>query len=704
MKKRIFALFVTIVMVVGILPLGTVAAEAHEHSCEDGDYTTVDSDSHSYICSCGEEVVEDCTFDWDTWNDENHMTGCAHCYNFIFEEPHNMVDCECTYENCGYKNHTVETWTAFTDEYGSHHTGHCSSCDKDIVENHSFVPDYTESEHWWVCVDCGYVEEEPRKAHTSFSDWFGTSGNQHYCYCEGCGYKKHAPHVDENGDGICDIETCSGEVCVDSNKDHVCDVCDEPINYLCTDANGDHSCDADNCAIVLMYEECTDTNDDHVCDEEKCARHMLEVCIDENGDYLCDECGENCCYHFLPSAVNNKNGTHSGVCEICSENVTVRCLSNYSDIYYIVSADAHIKTCICGYKGATNAHVYKEEYYAGSSAAGHWFACDHCYMEKFEPHKASDGVCELCGHKIVETFDVYVGGVGLKDGQYINKDLKVSASKPKGGYAYYKDGTLELNGFTYTGVGILWQKGDGFESYSPIFTTKDIVLKLTGENRLSSTAKTVESDEDEEDELFIYGDGIASVGKITVTGDGSLTIHATDDGIQITEGDFVMESGTLILGSIEYNSDGSVKSRVDIGDDGIDLDVGSMTFGGGTLSITAYDHGVDANGAITVSGGAIVMNVGDDGLESDGTVTIEGGSLDITAADISIVSKKLIIPEKTDEPTPDAPTSENEKDPQGGADAKIIKNILIITACIVIALAIAFGVIFVVKKKKKTKN
>ena len=263
--------------------------------------------------------------------------------------------------------------------------------------------------------------------------------------------------------------------------------------------------------------------------------------------------------------------------------------------------------------------------------------CDVCWADHYEAHTASNGTCEVCELELAETFDVYVGGVGLKDGQYLDNAGNVTATKPEGGYAYYKDGILELNGFVYEGIGVMWQESEYFESYAPVFASKDLILRLTGENRLSSTAKT------EEEDFYLYGDGIAATGSLTVRGEGSLTVLSTDDGINVKDGNFTMESGALTLGDLEYNADGSLKHNDEIGDDGIDVDNGNLSFGGGTLSIIADDHGMDVSGSISISGGTVNIVAGDDGIEANETVTITGGKIHIEADDEMIRGSSVTV-------------------------------------------------------------
>ena len=137
--------------------------------------------------------------------------------------------------------------------------------------------------------------------------------------------------------------------------------------------------------------------------------------------------------------------------------------------------------------------------------------CDVCSYERYEAHTAGSGQCNECGDTLAEIFDLYVGGVGLKDGFYLSNDGKTSEEKPEGGYAYYHEGILELNGFTYVGEGAIWQNAsEEYQSSAAIFFVKDTTVRLVGENLLSCTFGAEEGVDDETG-IYLYGDGIAAL-------------------------------------------------------------------------------------------------------------------------------------------------------------------------------------------------
>ena len=108
--------------------------------------------------------------------------------------------------------------------------------------------------------------------------------------------------------------------------------------------------------------------------------------------------------------------------------------------------------------------------------------------------------------------DVKVNGVSLGDGKYLASNTATTANssstKPSSYVAWYKDGTLTLNG--YKGTGIVLQGAPA----------ADLIIKLIGDNTITTTTH----------ETGIQGNSAA--GSITITADsgsnGNLTIDMTN--------------------------------------------------------------------------------------------------------------------------------------------------------------------------------
>ena len=108
--------------------------------------------------------------------------------------------------------------------------------------------------------------------------------------------------------------------------------------------------------------------------------------------------------------------------------------------------------------------------------------------------------------------EVKVNGVSLGDGKYLASNIATTANssstKPSSYVAWYKDGTLTLNG--YEGTGIVLQGAPA----------ADLIIKLIGDNTITTTTH----------ETGIQGNSAA--GSITITADsgsnGNLTIDMTN--------------------------------------------------------------------------------------------------------------------------------------------------------------------------------
>lgn len=599
MKKRIFALLTAALMLVAVFSVN-VFAEEHVHASS-GEIKEHGTSQHSYVCSCGETVIEDCVFESNVYNETSHWKECLYCHNLIEEKPHTMVNCECTHESCLYTDHDIDNWTP-SEESARDHVGLCSKCNETVTAHHGYIMDYTEDIHWWVCVYCDLKEEGSEGEH-SFGDFRYYSANHHHKVCN-CGYALYEAHEDKNNDGICDVDTCAAnDICIDDGLDHICDECEVSLQYLCTDNDGNH-----------------------ICDLEACKRYLIERCTDKNNDLLCDECTQNMCYHSLENITSNGDMTHTGVCFDCGETITEKC----QKIQLNCDSEKHTWMCICDHTFESEKHSFDDNIIMLRSQAGHWILCDMCAFDKFEAHTDTEDECEACGLTLSGLFDIYVGGVGLSSGQYLDNSGRVSETKPDGGYAYYKDGVLELNGYVYEGNGFMWGEDlnvdESIKYYAPIFSKNDLVLMLLGDSSIANG--------DDLEEV----DGVVTIGGLTVKGTGSLSVLATGDGIQVKNGDAVIESGTLTLGLITHNAYGSTNVNIEIGDDGFDLDGGSLEIRGGTVNINSDDNAMDILKNITISGGTLTIVADDDGIDSDGDIVISGGTVTVEADDNCIDS------------------------------------------------------------------
>ena len=173
--------------------------------------------------------------------------------------------------------------------------------------------------------------------------------------------------------------------------------------------------------------------------------------------------------------------------------------------------------------------------------------------------------------------EVYVGGVGMNDGDYLAVGATATqTTKPSGGYAYYKDGKLTLNNYSYEGKGYLYNSSKVY--YAVIYSKNDLTLELIGNNTLTQTKFYFD---------MIYVDGA----NLTVGGDGKLT--GTAEGYALFA----------------------------------DKDI---TINGGTVEVSAYSTSILSYGDVIINGGDIVAKSADRmGIHGSDNITINGG--DVTA-------------------------------------------------------------------------
>lgn len=596
---------------------GNIGLEfVHIHESISG-YEPVTENTHRFECECGETITEDCDFSWHTYNDDVHYTGCDYCTNKINVGAHIFEGCYCTGENCGYDIHEVEEWVT-SEENPEIHTGICTKCEEILTEEHRpYALIHDEKGHWYVC-KCGEVFEETYETHNINPDWEPYSGTQHYKYCDTCSYQIIEDHVDEDADAICD--KCEDEIhiCIDEDGDHYCDECQEFIEGLCTDDDGNHICDSENCAKKMEW-LCSDENGDHTCDNEKCQRHMKELCSSEDGTVYCDICDRNFCAHEnLISHESLGDGTHSGICDYCGEEVTEDCYV----WEYVYDEEKHYERCICEYVLDEKEHTFEEGYIYKTSVAGHWLGCDDCAFEKYEEHKFSEGEC-ICGTEENEVHDIYVGGKALENGEYIDNEGNITTQKPAGGYAYYKDGVLELNKYKFIGKGVLSLLDIDIsqEQYAAVFATKDLTIKLVGENTIAETS----TDEME----GIYGNSIFVIGDLTFEGEGRLSIPEGNDGIEVHDGTVTIKEGHVEIGTYDP-----------VTDDGLDIENGNLIIDGGYLNVHSEDHGADVEGDFNMKKGTALITAGDDGLNIMRDIKVSGGQMRVDAEDYGFDSEE----------------------------------------------------------------
>ena len=137
---------------------------------------------------------------------------------------------------------------------------------------------------------------------------------------------------------------------------------------------------------------------------------------------------------------------------------------------------------------------------------------------------------------------VAVGPIaGLQDDFYTASGTTgVTLVEPDGGYAYYNDGVLELNNYTYAGYG---EGDDGHGASCVISASGDLTIRLVGNNTLTASDMGI----------FVHG-------SLTITGDGTLTLLGDID----TYNAVLRIEGGIIHATAAYTTIGGNASKVEL--------------------------------------------------------------------------------------------------------------------------------------------
>ena len=253
-------------------------------------------------------------------------------------------------------------------------------------------------------------------------------------------------------------------------------------------------------------------------------------------------------------------------------------------------------------------------------------------LDKYIPesHKDYDYI------KVEKTPAIWVGGIGLFEGDYLKQSASATTTtNPGDKYAHYSDGKLTLKNFSYTGVGLGY--GDG--KYAAIYSDKAFELVLVGSSTVKATNDTVDPS------------GIYAGADLTISGDGSLTITAEDQGVFAANGNVTVNSGNVKITAPGYGIDANASKKaitVNGGTVTVDAECGirtkTATVAGGSVTVTASDIGMSVS-SLTISGGNVAVTATNNGINASG-VTVKDGNVTVTADGIGVNATANVIIEK----------------------------------------------------------
>ncbi len=290
--------------------------------------------------------------------------------------------------------------------------------------------------------------------------WGPAGDNKHTAYCTSAfctdyeGSLKSVDCADETDDHLCDECTQEISECVDTTpKDHVCDICDEPMagneNCADTEGDGDHNCD--HCGEAMDGDECSDDDDDHLCDEcntpvSTCVDttpkdHFCDICGEEmegnedctdaatDGDHNCDYCGAEDVTECADAANDGDHkcddcraegvtecadaagdGDHD--CDDCGEAVTSSDCDDADEDHLCDECDEPLSECadddddhycdLCG-ELVPDAHIWEQAWTAGSNGHYHKCSVDECNgtttpVSHEDSDTDNDFLCDECGY------------------------------------------------------------------------------------------------------------------------------------------------------------------------------------------------------------------------------------------------------------------------------------------------------------------
>jgi len=212
----------------------------------------------------------------------------------------------------------------------------------------------------------------------------------------------------------------------------------------------------------------------------------------------------------------------------------------------------------------------------------------------------------------VQDGEVFVGGVGLKDGDYLHSGTNTPIETVlTDSYAYYNDGVLTLHNYEYNGPGLVLGNRSG-QFGAIIYSGYPLNIMVEGDNTLTGS------------QGLPHGEGIwfnTEDAKITGVGASSLNFNLCDVGIFST-GKLTLKDMTIVSNARSYLFE---------------------TFGcladNCTLQINSIERGsIYCRGTMDIKNSVVHINSKGFGINCNGNVNITGSDCNVVAADYGVLA------------------------------------------------------------------
>ena len=208
---------------------------------------------------------------------------------------------------------------------------------------------------------------------------------------------------------------------------------------------------------------------------------------------------------------------------------------------------------------------------------------------------------------------IYVGGVELGLGQYVKNGettpIDGAPAEDATGFAFYTEGgTLVLVDYTYTGKGYEYSSGN----FALVYSTGTLYVAGGGVNTLKQTQNS--------------NMGIYSVGALTLSPSGTLTIEGDNCSCLYSNNEIIFESD---LGTVNLKSTGNATAIVSYDNDGDTADEQAIIVNGGDIYVETFFPISD----LTINYGAFKVSSPQYALSQLPDISNYGGGYTITVSE-----------------------------------------------------------------------